>query len=612
MNSLPQVTFGDGLSVNVAAPSGSSLIPLNDIYTGSSIQTQIHSAVKVGKMDAVENIVNDLLKKNEELLAMNDAMGYKPNSRKSRATHDVHVKKSSRPAFPTTGKKTSFPVSQNLQGHISHPNCGEKHLLDHSKLKMMRPKSPTRKSEFAFKDQTNFSTALMESSLGDPDIEQIFKVQDHELVCGIKGKSLMSNKENKVLASLDFGYFWCNFCSFMCNSKTLLIQHISEHRFSCKHCPYESFCRSDVLRHMGKMHSEFSDAAESFSYCTILADYLRVKSRVEDLDKNASKNPDNDSDEVLPSMDGDSDQSKSRKRKNDDEDQNLENCSSPPKLAKSNLSCHVQDKTLAKINQQVQLRQKQSKKQLPSVRDFEVFDMGVEEISGPYSSPGDVDTEDNNLAVSKQKPDKNPITSPKLKVSDTCKNNKQSFHSKNSTLNIYLSCAYCSFQCLNETSMKEHCIKSHVGKKPRFVTLRKIIDSGEENDVSNPDIASSTIVGSSSSIINPNYSSHDKSSNCAKSKCVVLPGSERSHSEKKKKTETLMFRCYHCPYSARRSSSMKTHISYTHQGKGLVAINDESQKRVWIFFCARDDCSFKSNSGSSFLQHVHQCTPWNQ
>ncbi|XP_059173239.1 uncharacterized protein LOC131953856 isoform X2 [Physella acuta] len=669
---LPPIHFENTLPVPTGVPPSITAhpvqIPLNDLFAGSTIRSQLQGAIAGKKMDTVQNIVEGLLKKNETLLAMSDAGGFKPNARRARAAHDGFIKRSE-PAFPAAGKPTVFPISSTLQARVDVSN--RKNVENVLKPRMARPKSPTLRHTSILKDKTHFTYALMESNAADNEIEKIFNVQNHELVCGISSKSFVTDKSDKVVASLDFGYFWCNFCPFTTNNKPLLIQHALEHRFSCKFCVYESFCRSDVVRHMHKVHSEnFTETASRLSYCTLLSDYLRVKARAEGKE---NKDPDEDIDDIDPQeMQKALEELEHRKRKTDSTFN--EAVPSPAKSAKVDSEDGESLDGVHKDRLGKSRKSQHPKRHAPlKDSDYDIFEMEVEEISEAPEPPDDSESDrvlyssnhnspnpylhghDNQphptgmmqaASHSQNSPMQNyPSSSSSSKPQRGSSGNKVRGpyvrnNRSSSTSSLYWSCGYCSFQSNSQAEIKEHSNREHPGKPHRYVALIKnmtpdsIINKNPRTVNRNSNVKHSVPAISPDSrhrSQSPQVHHSPASSVLSQASNDSFPTNGEEEAEdivslrdspsslkvklapaRGAKKESTVYRCYHCTYTAKRHSSMKSHIYYKHRGKGLVAVDEESSTGQQVFFCARDDCTFKSESPRMFLNHVDQCTPWNK
>ncbi|GFS22750.1 hypothetical protein ElyMa_005116500 [Elysia marginata] len=594
------------------------------------------------RMNSVQNIVEGLRRKSESQLTKAKCSESGPSANKSNA---VAALKNREPCFPQNGEDSVFPISQNLQARVSRNGKNVSHNFTQS---IARPKSPTGKSRGLLKDLTHFTYSLMESSVNDIEAAEIFNVQKHELVCAIGSKSLVSGKSNKVLASLDFGHYWCNFCPYSTNNKTALIQHVLEHRFSCRYCPYESFCRSDTMRHMHEMHYDFKVSAGHFMYCTLLSDYMRVKARVQG---KTDKDSDEDvGDTDINDMDVQNTDHPIRKRKH------AEDHPHDAKSVRSSLDSPSATPTWSDSESILKEKGKSRKSQNPKkhapsneIEHFDIFDMEVEEktrnqqrslvdnvfpkkklpLSEQNSThpetevlpPGTMQvlptmTDGSLQTFTSKRTEPSALTPSQPPKANFSYRGRKNVSAAGSASNLYWSCGYCTFQGNGQAEIKEHSNKNHPGKPHRYVALIKNMapdtyiphgaqaankgrpqprpvsitpqTNGAQNSVDTDDIAP----------VNEKEGSHD----LLKVK-INFP---------KPKRENITYRCYHCSYTAKRHSSLKTHLYHKHRGKGLVAVEEESETGQQTFFCARDDCTFKSDNPSMYLNHVDQCTPWNK
>lgn len=191
----------------------------------------LHKSDKGGV--SVKNVIEDLLQKNEKVMAENDPGQYKPNTR------TVHVK---------AGKDKDI----------------------------VRPKSPTNTCAIPQKDLSHIGQTLVELDVYDEETEAIFTAMTHEMVCGVSSRAFLMTQRG-VNIQTDMQFYWCNFCPYKTEEKQALLQHVMEHRFHCKFCKYQSFSRADVIRHASKNHENFRSTAESLQYCSFLPDFLQLK-----------------------------------------------------------------------------------------------------------------------------------------------------------------------------------------------------------------------------------------------------------------------------------------------------------------------------------------------
>ncbi|GFO04721.1 hypothetical protein PoB_003122600 [Plakobranchus ocellatus] len=631
---LPPVHFG------IMSPQEGNASPLTDqsesveqakpqkLNCAGNKSAQSHGGKGEKKTISVQNIVEGLRRKSETRMALSGSSGARSSCHKSKTSLDGILEKHE-PAFPTSGQNSVFPISHQLQARISTNRDSNR-----AKQHIVRPNSPTRTCDSLLTDKTHFTYAIMESSV-DEEAAKIFNVQNHELVCAIGSKSLVSDKTNRVVASLDFGYFWCNFCPYTTNNKDGLIQHVLEHRFGCKYCPYESFCRSDTVRHMHKMHSEFGESASQLVYCTLLSDYMRIKAHA---CGQIGKDPDEDVYDPDPNeIESLASEHLSRKRKLGDSHPSdiksirlsMESPSATPSWSDSESS--FKEKGKSRKNQNPR------KHAPPNKTDYDVFSVEVEEVKNQQDPTNETACTENTLQPSEQnlseaesetlppgtmqvlptvtdgsmetytsKPAGSKLVSlpPKANLLNRGRSNTGT---SGSTSTLYWSCGYCSFQSNSQAEIKEHSNKVHPGKPHRYVALiRNMLAEAGIPTKSQSQNASTG--GYKHTVQKPALSSIPTNG----AQDTLYTHSNPSVSEKVSKRENTIYRCYHCSYTARRHSSLKTHIYHRHRGKGLVAVEEESETGQQMFFCARDDCTFKSDNPGLYLNHVEQCTPWNK
>lgn len=187
--------------------------------------------------------------------------------------------------LPSQNQTLTFSAGQHYQGQIrmsgdaGHSHC-EEEMSPEGFIpvgQLLRPRSPTRQCSIPEKDRYHFSLALMESKVGSEESERIFHVNKHELICAISSQTSFVNREGYLVSSIDINHYWCNFCTFSTATKTLLMEHIMEHRFHCRFCRYQSFSRADIVHHSAHTHSDFKGIASKTQFCTLLVDYLRMQ-----------------------------------------------------------------------------------------------------------------------------------------------------------------------------------------------------------------------------------------------------------------------------------------------------------------------------------------------
>lgn len=126
---------------------------------------------------AVNSVIDDLLQKNHEILSSTDTALYKPRS------------------------KSWYEEYQSQKSG-----------------RMLRPKSPTQICVLMQEDLPNLSDSLVELSVGDANVEDIFEKMKHDVVCGLVSKSYAVNNAEMNMQN-NFKFYWCNFCPFKMKTK---------------------------------------------------------------------------------------------------------------------------------------------------------------------------------------------------------------------------------------------------------------------------------------------------------------------------------------------------------------------------------------------------------
>ncbi|XP_071117067.1 uncharacterized protein [Haliotis cracherodii] len=604
------------------------------VQISSSLWSGSKKPKETKKADAsVSNVIEQLLRKNEYLLAQNDAGGFKPNPRKSRNPNEMMKKPDN--ALDTNG--TTFLVSQTSQARISKAENPPSKNLGPGRI--LRPRSPTRKCSIPEKDKSHFNHAVMESKVNDKSSEKIFRVNTHEMVCAVSCRAMFMTQGGSLVANFDLHFYWCNFCPYHTTTKAQLLQHVMEHRFHCKFCRYQSFSRADVIHHTAEAHSEFSEAAASLKYCTLLSDYLQIYSQdtEEDKKKRAGGGSDDEPPAKISKVDA----------------KNL-----------SGLYANIDPSDPKKMDVYNALQ-----------KDYEYFDMEVETVDGNVASedvPSDkqvmgaqstydvskmitnVQSSGNAIQVLLDKSQIQGQPSQVQPVSLVASQNIQSgsntrFQTQNAVYtpggprrvlgirnvtpplrapapakpfenrppppppppnkmrsgssvssNLYWSCGYCNFTSHSQGEIKEHSQKTHRGRPHRYVAL---IRPPEKK----PDEADA----------NKNNSASPTSTSTVTSKDIEIDhaddgGSVDTSVENSKKVgEPPTYKCFHCFYEVKKPGLLKGHMSYKHRGLSLVGydVHCESPDK-YMYFCPRDDCPFRAKNPTAYLNHVERCTPW--
>ena len=614
----------------------------------------------------VQNVIEDLLKKNEYLLAKNDAQGYKPHSRRGRLPGEVG--RNREVVFPGPGQSTTFSTGPVTQGRVSLANSRHSPQPEQTSSvsmgHLMRPKSPTRKCVIPEKDKSHFNLALMESQVGCKEGEKIFRVQEHEMVCAISSQTKFLNSEGKLMSSVDISYYWCNFCNFSTTSKSQLMQHVMEHRFHCKHCRYQSFSRADVIHHSVHAHPQFQETAAISQYCTLLSDYLRLHHPKEaqlDCQRKRRGPPEGDDDDDNGNLSEPSSKisrnglgqglQKGQKSYSTDFDlydvtmEELEEGGDEEgggltagDLGSKNSSATPSLTVLSAPADPVARTQTPSQGSSvvshpgPSLSPSPVPDSGQPVITQVFSASTippslapDVPTSSNQSSGSSTVAQASPSSS---SSGTYFPNSVGAGAMQQMRSNLYWSCGYCKFTSRSQSGIKDHSVRQHSGKPHRYVALIKPEEpstpppskagSVEEADANSDQAVEKEVPRESPDSVEVNQvdigatAPPDETQVLVKQEPVSADESSapirvRFPTPRNQSKDTTTLKCYHCQYSSRNLGPLRNHILNRHKGKCLVGLGGANSK---VFMCTRSDCTFRSSSGQTFLSHAQKCTPW--
>lgn len=640
--------------------------------TQSIIQNPVRNVLRTmldnkTKDVSVKNVIEDLLQKNENLLANNEADTFKPNKRMSRAK-DKNEDEVPSKSFPTN-EPVVFSVTPSTTAKI-HPiastNKMTKENLDKQSMTVLRPKSPTKHCKIQKEDLHHISHAVVDIPIMDGEAEDLFKVQLHEMVCAVGSKVLLMTPKGESL-HMDLTCYWCNFCPFKTERKDQLVQHIIDHRFHCKFCSYQSFSRADVIHHAVNKHSSFRETAKMLKYCTFLPDYLQVGM----LQKAGSKRK-----KDLEKEDGEP----SEKRTKLDENQTDNGSTKPTSNAKSsaqffNMADYdVFQMDISEINkgtpsstQPVQtlvvpLLQASKAKQPSSVvtkvtNSTKTLPISVasltrspKKLSATFKTGG--------ISILKKGPQlagQDPTTSQETQTpthnseqngspqggvdeeSDSAEDRSFSIrgttprrlmtHNKfikapaNIMSGMSWRCGNCSFATLNQTVLKTHARAKHANKVPRFIAL--LVNCQEEYDRIKESDRKVTTMQPEDYIMTkpPSVKPTEKVSvPSPPKKKSVFPARLHASSTASLPSRSLVnvhknpmiFDCPHCDYTNSSALKVKDHLFFNHPGVTFYALDMRAvrmKQRRYVLFCHRGSCSFYSKDAEAYLNHVETCIP---
>lgn len=607
----------------------------------------------------VQNVIEDLLKKNEYLLAQNDALGFKPNSRRGRIPGEVG--RSREVVFPNVGQSTTFSMGHLTQGRISRSSPQREQLASVPMGQLMRPKSPTRRCSIPERDKSHFNLALMESQVGCEESEKIFRVQEHEMVCAISSKTKFL-KEGRLVSSVDISYYWCNFCTFSTTNKSQLLQHVViEHRFHCKHCRYQSFSRSDIIHHSVHTHPNFNETASITQYCVLLSDYLRIhnpkESSLDNQRKRKGPPEDDDGGEQPSTKVSKNERGKGRQKSYcadyelydlnvedleetaEDEGVALQEVGSKSSSASSSLTvlCTQPDplppsQSAGNVTLTNQYARSDTASPVPEGSHPVITQVFSASTIPPSMAPEMPQLQTSGLQRPAASSGRSTRASPSPTPASLNPNSVGAGAMQQMRSNLYWSCGYCSFTSKSQSGIKDHSVRQHSGKPHRYVALIKPDDSstpplsksgsGEDSNSSADqnleiDIAEEHLLPNSLDL--PQTDNHTAESLLSDEPPVLVKQEPVDHDEsivpikvrfptpRLQAKDTTYLKCYHCSYVSRLLGPLRNHILNRHKGKCLVGLGGMNSR---VFMCTRSDCTFRSSSGQTFFSHSQECTPW--
>lgn len=516
---------------------------------------------------AVNSVIDDLLQKNHEILSSTDTALYKPRS------------------------KSWYEEYQSQKSG-----------------RMLRPKSPTQICVLMQEDLPNLSDSLVELSVGDANVEDIFEKMKHDVVCGLVSKSYAVNNAEMNMQN-NFKFYWCNFCPFKNENKEVLLQHVMEHRFHCKCCNYQSFSRANVINHAERTHNEFREIAKTLKYCIFQPDFFALqtnekKRRIEKISEPAPKK--SRKDQEKPSENEEYDAFDMEVEEVEDENNYTpSNSESTDKILTPRTKKNINIPVVGKVPK-------------PSVSN---------------SSNIPKSTVNQSSAGTKQSPappsNQQPASSGNMQTTTTGK----SGNTVTVSSGLCWNCGYCNFVTLSQTFLKTHLNSHHSGKAHKYVAM--LVSSQEEmNKIKERDAKMYTSPNLPLLYGNVNQTqektlappldrsglpSSTKNYDSATSAVMNEDGPEEESDdeeyipEEEKKKYPLTYKCAHCNFNAPVCFKVKEHLQMRHQGCVLYALDMRAVKlkqRRYVFFCHRKNCAFTTKKTEEYLNHSENCTPW--
>ncbi|XP_033738000.1 uncharacterized protein LOC117325691 [Pecten maximus] len=591
-------------ATDITFPSGDSSKRLRGILSNMLSDTSKELSVKT--------VIEDLLQKNEYLLAQNNAGLYKPQPR------NMSYKK-----YDDVNSKYYPQASASVYNINNGPTVSKPGMSA-----ILRPGSPTLTCPAPKKENTILELGVLESKT-----EQILSNTSQEVVCGVASKAFIMTQEG-VNIQTDLQFYWCNFCPLKTESKQNLLSHVLEHRFHCKTCEYQSFSRADVIRHAVHEHSDFYETAKTLKFCTFLPD-------LEQKTENSSNSV-----------------HKSSKRKLNEEYKDAE------KKAKVDA---VDRQSTEDGKRPLEVKEKTKKSQKKD-DDYECFEMEVDEVdddNNNYESEDEDDEEEDRATEtiitpsSKKETSKTlPLSVPNLlkqtptkaptpaasssNISATLSTKASSTPSSKGGNTVTVSsglcwnCGYCEFVTLSQTFLKTHLNSQHTGKAHKYVAM--LVSSQEEmNRIKEKD---STMYQSPNTAVYGNLGGQHSASTYTPTNPAPIPAAmttavtgtmsasipDRDNAEyddsesdedfipaEQKKKYPLTYKCAHCNFNAPVCFKIKEHLQIKHVGCVLYSLDMRAVKlkqRRYVFFCHRKNCSFTTKKTEEYLNHSESCTPW--
>ena len=592
---------------------------------------------------SIQNVIEDMVKNNEYLLSMTDALKLKPHSRRGLASSETSHSKETN--SHQASKTVAHSSNSHLQDFVTRTNVPSTLAEGRDGGQMLRPRSPTDRCMIQEADMSQLTLALIESNVGSEEAEGIFHVQKHEMVCAISSPLKYVTSDGHHMATVDISYYWCNFCPFSTSSKPDLMNHVMTHRFNCKHCPYQSFSRADVVRHSAERHVCFQQTAASTQYCTLLSDFLHIQALKRKVDSG-------ELDETVQSA---------------DEDESTVNVVLPQPSGKNasemltghfNHAAHTvqadglhneeeetaDDSRPVPFSAPCSASLQGSSLEPPSVTVPESLDPNLKVTNicseGKASLSYAAQASPSNIL-----PNEVPLNGIPQHISSSsnnCKNSRShptaSLHSRNRLgsgsmrdlrSNLHWSCGYCSFSSPTQGAIKTHSVKQHAGKSCRYIALIKpkeppkksclqhcgqIEQSGHVTEHA-LDTATNGICGQAECLDHGDSSSSVRGSLLREHLTTVkqeacLPDSAdalmkvrlRLPCAQTKSSSSL--KCYHCDYNSNLPAHLHNHILTDHEGKCVVGVCGATDQ---MFMCGHPSCTFRSSSASLYLKHAARC-----
>ncbi|XP_048760193.1 uncharacterized protein LOC125669601 isoform X5 [Ostrea edulis] len=533
---------------------------LPNMESSQKIKSILNNMITGERTLTVKSVIDDLLKRNDEILDEADPTMYKPRSK------------------------------SGLEEY--HTDSG----------RMLRPKSPTQTCSIPKEDMPKLSETLVELSVRDANAQEIFEKMKQEVVCGVVSKAYPISSTS-VNVQNDMKFYWCNFCPFKNENKEVLLNHVMDHRFHCKFCTYQSFSRADVISHAERNHKEFRESAKILKYCIFQPDYIALQNNerkrlLEDKSETTPKKlkKDQKKDEEYDAFDMEVDEVDDENNYTPSNYESTDKILTPSSTKKDSSvvgkvlkpPTNAVSKTKSTVSQATA-----DKQETPTISQQQPT-ATVNMQSTTTGKSGNTVTVSSGLCWNCGYCDFVTLSQTFLKTHLNTQHTGKAHK--------YVAMLVSSQEEMNK--IKERDAKMYT--TPNLALLYGNVNQTQEKTLSPPMDGSGL----------PNSTRQYDS---ATSTAIREDGPEDDSDdeeyipEEEKKKYPLTYKCAHCNFNAPVCFKIKEHLQMKHPGCVLYALDMRAVKlkqRRYVFFCHRKNCSFTTKKTEEYLSHSENCTPW--
>lgn len=434
-----------------------------------------------------------------------------------------------------------------------------------------------------------------------------------DLTCAVGSNIAVASSDGQV----DMTHYWCNFCSFKSQEKKELLQHVSEHRFHCKNCPFQSFSRAAVIHHCVQAHEDFRITAQTLKFCNYVPDAVKVtgskkrKVSVASVNRSSKKKRLENSRELKMEVEEVMENSSGIVTKNK---------VIPPTVSEHN------DKSQSKKDATEHVSPGAQPTSLPVITSV---------VSGQLAVSAALDDGSAESSPSKKTSEPADETEAEPSESQSQTNTQGSvsgisspFRKKASvpggiSSGLCWNCGYCGFVTLGQAYLKIHLNNIHPGKSHKYVAM--LVSSEEElahikqSDAqlaTNPPAVNQrdtfitkvspdgkVIKTPSAPLINVMQNSSGE----------PISGPNSSQSNQDDDYLPVSFKCAHCNLSASQLDTVKIHLFQRHFASVMYALDMKAVKlrqKRYVFFCLNSKCNYSTKEVNEFYSHIDKCAPW--